>query len=667
MALVSVTSGTANTVLLVFRDWEDTLRLWLASPGYSRLLRFTGPATTPNHLVSTLGVKIDVSNGSFSLRNRLLGGGCSLSTSAGGEPEVPLSSIEQKDAADMVKEMWTFQYNEDYVSASQTDQRLCEFLCSELRHPFAVLRTLLEAYTALDWTSQTCTIWLLARIKSLLDQLYLAFILENKAVSPPTKQYLHQLIDLMTREDPGNERLGLFIKAYAEVIHSGFEEIAKLRPDCEELVVKKQAFATLRLLKGNEVNLEDIFPPLSLISENSLFLRSLSIELASEFPFSSPNSLNFLLFPLKSPSNYPFPFIYFLLVQLSHLACTSPDPIYSQIVLGSEGITSLFTVKDWKIRCAAYHSLLIILEKTEDAGKKTDLDRVLSEWTGWERDMRVKSFHRQRFSLRHLLNPSSTPYIDHPFHQLCTFSSVPGRAYVSSPPQIDIIEKDFLHPTSRITLTKTDFAIITGGIEHPTHSYEFSLVNFEYVRMSELNTGRFNHSIAVLDRIVYVSGGQNEDFTSGMESVEGFKGGKWESGGSMLGKRVNHAMTGWNHRLYVAGGGGSRRIDVFDGGKWQDLPIELPESLLNPAFLFISNDKILYFGGLLGVKPCKQTWEIDVVTGNRRKLPKLPISCQFPSNSVCIHNSYVLGLNSREMSAVELDLLEGVWRVWDEG
>jgi hypothetical protein len=64
-------------------------------------------------------------------------------------------------------------------------------------------------------------------------------------------------------------------------------------------------------------------------------------------------------------------------------------------------------------------------------------------------------------------------------------------------------------------------------------------------------------------------------------------------------------------------------------------------------------------------KARKEAWEVDIVTGEIKPLLKMPISATFPSNSVVIRNQSIWGLSCDELEMVEMDLIEGVWRVWD--
>ena len=651
------------------------LHLWLASPRFSRLLTFSGPHSLPDALVKAAGLTLQVAKGTFTLGRKLRGGGCNLGRASGElEPEVPVSSAEQRDAAELVKEMHERQGNEDYISAYQTDQRLSELLTSELHHPFAVLRTLLEAYTSLDWSSQTCTIWLILRIKSLLEQVYLTLVLEGKAISAGTKQYLKQLVAMMTKEDPDNERLGLYLRVYGVVIESGLETIARTQ-FLEDLGVRKQIMRTLQLIKGKDVPIAEVFPPSALAHHPSLFQRALSLELAPAFPASSPNGLDYLLSYLQRDNAPPWPLVYLAMLKLVGLVDRVEERVRKKVVEGegeARGLIQMLEEKEredgWMIRCAAFHALTTLSALTPDPVLQSSLSSLLAQHHSQETDPRVLAFHRQTKSLLRLTQPSTLAYLESPLQQLCTLCPAPGRAHVAviSQRAAGLFEKDFIHSSARVVLTKADLAIVTGGTEHPSHSYEVSLSTGEYLRMAELGESRSLHAAALLDNTVYISGGRGSKGES-LVSTECFKGGKWDFGPPLNHPRDSHSMTSCNHRLYTAGGNpeeSSLLIETMWAGHWTVLSVALPEVRLSPAFIFITSQSLLLFGGYRQ-KARKEVWEVDIVTGEIRQWLKMPISCVFPSNPVAIRNGSIWGLSPDELEIVELDLIEGVWRLWD--
>lgn len=675
MSLLSITQLNTHTFAVLFRNPHSLLQLWLASPRFSRLLTFSGPHCLPDALIRTTGVTLQVAKGTFTLRKRLRGGGCNLGRSSGDvEPEVPVSSVEQRDAAELVKEMHDSQGNEDYISAYQTDQRLSEFLTSELHHPFAVLRTLLEAYTSLDWSSQTCTVWLLIRIKSLLDQVYLTLVLEGKAISAGTKQYLKQLAGMMTKEDPDNERLGLYLRVYGVVIESGLETIARTQ-FLEDLGVRKQILRTLQLLKGKDIPISEVFPPSALAHHPSLFQRALSLELAPYFPTSSPNGLDYLLSYLQRDTGAPWPLVYLAMLKLVGVVDRVEERVRKKVVEGegeARGLIQMLEEKEredgWMIRCAAFHALTTLSGLTSDPVLQSSLSSLLALQHSQETDPRVLAFHRQTKSLLRLTQPSTLAYLESPLQQLCTLCPAPGRAHIAviSQRAVGLFEKDFIHSSARVVLTKADLAIVTGGTEHPSHSYEVSLSTGEYLRMAELGESRSIHAAALLDNTVYISGGRGCKGDS-LVSAECYRGGKWDFGPTLNHRRDSHSMTSCNHRLYVAGGNAeesSLLIEAMWEGHWTVLPVALPEARLSPAFLFITSQSLILFGGYRQ-KARKEVWEVDIVTGEIRQWQKMPISGIFPSNPVAIRNGSLWSLSCDELEMAELDLIEGVWRLWD--
>lgn len=675
MSLLSISQLHTHTFAVLFRDSRSLLQLWLASPSFSRLLTFSGSHSLPDAFIRTAGVTLQVKEGTFALKKSLRGGGCNLGRPGEElEPEVPLSSAEQRDATEIVKEMHEKQANEDYISAYQTDQRLGDFLSSDLHHPFAVLRTLLEAYTSLDWSSQTCTLWLLLRIKALLDQIYLTLVLEGKAISAGTKQYLKQLVAMMTKEDPDNEKLGLYMRAYGVVIESGLETIARTQ-FIEDVSVRKQIMRTLQMLKGKDVPISEVFLPSTLAHHPSIFQRALSLELALYFPFANPNSIDYLLSYLQRDTAAPWPLVYIAMLKLVGLVEKVDEKVRKKIVEGdgeSRGLMQMMEEKEredgWVLRCAAFHALTTLCSLTSDSLLQSAISSLISQHHSMETDPRVLSFHRQAQSLLRLTLPSTLAFLESPLQQLCTLCPAPGRAHIAVVSQraIGLFEKDFIHSTARVVLTKCDLAIITGGMEHPTHSYEVSLNTGEYLRMAELGESRHIHAGALLDNTVYISGGRGSKGDS-IASTECYKGGKWDFSAALNHPRDTHSMTSCNHRLYVAGGSAedtSLLVEVLWEACWTVLPVTLPEPRTSPGFLFVTSQTLVVFGGFMQ-KARKEAWEVDIVTGKIKQLLKMPISATFPSNSVVIRNQSIWGLSCDELEMVEMDLIEGVWRVWD--
>ena len=665
----------ANCYLVFFRDAQAALKAWFVSPKYSVILSNAGPEVPrcPPHLHS-----FSLESRSFRLYSGLQGGGCTFSTpSSSNEPEVPASSPDQRDISQRIKSLHQYQQDNDWGNAFQVNADLTAFLRSDFPKPFAVLRTLIEAYSSLDWNGKLCTSWILVHIKELLDKVYLTMVLERQAISQGSKQYLRQLLDIILEQDERNMRLDIYLKLYLQVILSGFDAIAvNSFPEDEHL--RKQIGKTLQVLKGQEVVSTEIVGFGAELYSVGLFHRALSIEVAAALARTQGEAgLDYLLTFLRADAAVAWHYRYLAMLKLSQLL-KHLDPILQKRVLEghlpkSQGLIHLLSMSEgeeaWIIRCAAFHSFLYLTANPPSEELLQTATSALESAKTAESDDRVRNFIRQSASIRKLYDPSVEEYIDQPTQFLMTFPSGVGRAYLAdlNLKTVSIFEKDFLHGSSRVIITKKNLAIVTGGADHPAHSYEVSLLTGEYLRMPELNEGRYWHAVTALDNVIYITGGRNKREV--LRSVECYKSGKWELISPMNMPRDSHNAVTANRKIYVFGGTGSEdstnSIEVLSEGEWTILPVRLPEPRTSPALLFITPSKVLIAGGKYQ-KDRKEVWQLDVETGEVQEMPKLPASCSFTSNPVSVRNGFVYMLSSEEQELLQFDLIEQKWEVFPQ-
>lgn len=664
-----------NCYMVFFRDAKEGLKAWFASPKYSAVLSNSGPEV----LNSAFRLhSFSLESRSFRLYSGLQGGGCTFSTPGGSnEPEVPASSPDQRDVSQRIKSLHQYQQENDWGSAFQVNADLTTFLRSDFPKPYAVLRTLIEAYSSLDWNGKLCTSWILVHIKELLDKVYLTMVLERQAISQGSKQYLRQLLDIILEQDERNMRLDLYLKLYLQVILSGFDAIA-INSFPEDETLRKQIGKTLQVLKGQEAATTEIVGFGAELYSVGLFHRALSIEVAAALARTQGEAgLDYLLTFLRADAAVAWHYRYLAMLKLSQLL-RHLDPILQKRVLEghlpkSQGLTHLLSLTEgdeaWIVRCAAFHSFLYITTNPPSEEIREMAASALENAKITESDDRVRNFIRQSASIRKLYDPSIEEYIDQPTQFLMTFPSGVGRAYLAdlNLKAVSIFEKDFLHGSSRVIITKKNLAIVTGGADHPAHSYEVSLVTGEYLRMPELNEGRYWHAVTALDNVIYITGGRNKREV--LRSVECYKSGKWELISPMNMPRDSHNAVTANRKIYVFGGTGSEdstnSIEVLSEGEWTILPVRLPEPRTSPALLFITPSKVLIAGGKYQ-KDRKEVWQLDIETGEVQEMPKLPASCSFTSNPVSVRNGFVYMLSSEEQELLQFDLIEQKWEVFPQ-
>ena len=674
--LLEVRELRQNCYMVVFREEEGAVKAWFASPKYSVLLDRKGHSA--GNVTSTSQITFNLETRNFHISSGLKGGGCTFSNPiSSNEPEVPASSPEQRDISLRIKSMHQYQQENDWTSAFHIHLDLTTFLRNDFAKPFAMLRTLIEAYSSLDWNGKLCTAWILVHIKELLDKVYLSMVLEKQAIAPSSKQYLKQLMDIILEQDERNMRLDLYLKLYLQIIMSGLEAIASnVFPQDEELI--KQIANTLKLLQGQNVPSAEIVGFSADIYKTSLFHRALSIEVAAALAKSQGESgLDYLLTFLRRDAAVPWNLRYLAMLKLAHLLKFVDPLLQRRVVEGhlpkSQGLIHLLGVTEgddaWVIRSAAFHSFLFISTNPPSDEIHEIATTSLEGAKAAETDDRVKNFMRQSASLQKLSDPTVEEFIDQPTQYLMTFPSGVGRAYLAdlNMKSVSIFEKDFLHGSSRVIITKKNMAIVTGGADHPTHSYEVSLVTGEYLRMPELNEGRYWHAVTSLDNVIYITGGRNKREV--LRSVECYKSGKWELLSPMNMPRDSHNAVTENRKIYVFGGTGSEdstnSIEVLSEGEWTILPVRLPEPRTSPALLFITPSKVLIAGGKYQ-KDRKEVWQLDMESGAVQELPKLPASCSFTSNPVSVRNGFVYMLSSEEQELLQFDLIEHKWEVYPQ-
>lgn len=673
--LLRVVTLRQNCYMVFFRQAKEGLKAWFASSNYSALLSNSGSEVL-NPSFNRISFSLETR--SFRLFSELKGGGCTFSSpSSSNEPEVPASSPDQRDISQRIKSLHQYQQENDWGNAFQVNADLTSFLKSDFPKPFAVLRTLIEAYSSLDWNGKLCTSWILVHIKELLDKVYLAMVLERQAISHGSKQYLRQLLDIILEQDERNMRLDLYLKLYLQVIMSGLDAIS-VNSFPEDGVLRTQIAKTLQVLKGQDVPSTDIVGFGAELYSTSLFHRALSIEVAATLAKTQGEAgLDYLLTFLRGDAAISWHFRYLAMLKLAKLL-RHLDPMLQKRVLEghlpkSQGLIHLISQSEgeeaWMVRCAAFHSFLYLTTDSPSEDIREAASSALESAKTAETDERVKNFIRQSASIRKLYDPAVEEFIDQPTQFLMTFPSGVGRAYLAdlNGKTVAIFEKDFLHGSSRVIITKKNLAIVTGGADHPAHSYEVSLITGEYLRMPELNEGRYWHAVTSLDNVIYITGGRNKREV--LRSVECYKSGKWELISPMNMPRDSHNAVTANRKIYVFGGTGSEdstnSIEVLSEGEWTILPVRLPEPRTSPALLFITPSKVLIAGGKYQ-KDRKEVWQLDIETGEVQEMPKLPASCSFTSNPVSVRNGFVYMLSSEEQELLQFDLIEQKWEVFPQ-
>lgn len=173
-------------------------------------------------------------------------------------------------------------------------------------------------------------------------------------------------------------------------------------------------------------------------------------------------------------------------------------------------------------------------------------------------------------------------------------------------------------PTSHQSIvTSSKRIFIVGGVNHEKKTYEFDVLNKNFIEHAEMNVGRRRHILTELKPGVFIATGGSNQNEEVLKDCEAFIVSKntWIKLASLNVARFYHtAFSHKNSYMYVVGGCHTTNSSLVNlntieriylsqelNGSWEILSVrEL--SLLKPrsrlSYLFINSDKILLFGGI---------------------------------------------------------------------
>lgn len=190
-------------------------------------------------------------------------------------------------------------------------------------------------------------------------------------------------------------------------------------------------------------------------------------------------------------------------------------------------------------------------------------------------------------------------------------------------------------------IVKNDGQImITGGNNSPKLALEIDHLAINVKVLSDMITGRENHAMAYSGSRIYVIGGFCRKT---LKECEYYENGKWNSMPSLNTPRQNHSAIENIGMLYVFGGKLENSIEMWNGNRWIQLDIALPQQITRLGVANFSEDELLLAGGSIG-PPCKTAWKLNLITGEMGKLPDLPAADIFSNSGLMIGSKvYLLG------------------------
>lgn len=140
------------------------------------------------------------------------------------------------------------------------------------------------------------------------------------------------------------------------------------------------------------------------------------------------------------------------------------------------------------------------------------------------------------------------------------------------------IENPFFINSCRCVLISRASAILTGGARQETFCVQVDVETEEISQLQPLLRRHVWHAIAVLDHVVYISGGDLNEVRN--KYTEKYEQGSWTEIADMTTPRCNHTLCAYLHRIYAFGGSDNSEvldsIEYYDCQVWQTAPMSLP-------------------------------------------------------------------------------------------
>jgi len=187
-------------------------------------------------------------------------------------------------------------------------------------------------------------------------------------------------------------------------------------------------------------------------------------------------------------------------------------------------------------------------------------------------------------------------------------------------------------------------AYLIGGWNQEFYNslYSFDLVKKRWRQGNAMQTPRSYHASAVVNGRIYVFGGRNAQFRSGMSSVEYFQPstGVWSKAAPMPTPRYSFVALNVNGLIYTLGGvNGERVVEIYNPitNVWKTGP-SLPRPRLQHTGQYI-NGEIYLAGG----KESNILDVYDIQTQEWHEAPPLPTGRYYLSSAVLNDQFFVIG------------------------
>ena len=244
-------------------------------------------------------------------------------------------------------------------------------------------------------------------------------------------------------------------------------------------------------------------------------------------------------------------------------------------------------------------------------------------------------------------------------------SAKSSKAYVFSSARMELqrVASELLASSSRLVLLNSDTAIVTGGLGQLHDAIELSLGLMEVRRLHPMIFGRFWHGIVTAKGAVVVSGGKDEEGGLPLAVCEIFDGEEWQQLPGLNSPRDSHTMAAYDTSVYVVGGEDEESnalasIEKLSGDKWVTLLAELPKARTMPGAVFVCSEVLVVIGGMQGGER-KNTYRLNLLTGQHTELGPLPLAARFPSNPTACAEGVVYALDNATVKVFVLK--EEVW------
>ena len=208
---------------------------------------------------------------------------------------------------------------------------------------------------------------------------------------------------------------------------------------------------------------------------------------------------------------------------------------------------------------------------------------------------------------------------------------------------------------SRGVFLPTGNIIVTGGIRRPEQCVKLNVNHASSRKAAPMTQSRYSHASIWTQGLVWVLGGMSDQV---LTHCEAFDGERWKPCADLNVPRVCASASSWSTKVYVFGGTEEASIEKYEGECWVELTVQLPYSLALVGVHQLDAETALVVGGL-NLNDVFGVIKLNLSDGQRERLPSLPITDHFASESVVYHDEvYFPGF----LATYAFDLQTGIWR-----